>query len=453
MPKTEEFAKARTEYHESEEEHPTRMELVERLAEKLKNDKGFTPEDSRNFYHEVKEASVNWTTEENNEMNHVVTHVLELRTRHQVNTLLFDEMAGDSAFPRDHEDLSGAVSIYADTLAAHGARAVTEGLETHSPETFQQGVAILDEAGRIVGEALENSTIRGTEHRELHDVGEKLRAAQDISAARGQRLYHEFAFPEGQPDFTDRWDANPQAAKEYIISHADAMTPGDRTRFLEATAEAISYHEGNSHNLTMAHSRLSQAHENLDMRQADYEWELLSFNSRRTSIERDLLNDLKGTLDPDWPNHQLQELRDLHHSGKLETMSSLELVKLAYSHETEADGRLYEPSRDPMIETFGEVVTSHLFSDGYEGDILYVIQDGERYGLLNFGYGSCSGCDALLACESHGDLAELRDSLASNIRWFQGAEALKEDFNNRDWDLTMRGLHPPEDMRQRVENL
>jgi hypothetical protein len=41
---------------------------------------------------------------------------------------------------------------------------------------------------------------------------------------------------------------------------------------------------------------------------------------------------------------------------------------------------------------------------------------GDSVGFLRFGWGSCSGCDALQACSTYREIEELRDSLESSIR-------------------------------------
>jgi len=87
----------------------------------------------------------------------------------------------------------------------------------------------------------------------------------------------------------------------------------------------------------------------------------------------------------------------------------------------------------PIIDSFGSVALQHD-EDGYQGDTWVLYKDGARYGYLCFGWGSCSGCDALQGADSYAEIDSIIDGLRSNIRWFaSGAEAL-EFFWSHDWD-------------------
>lgn len=82
-----------------------------------------------------------------------------------------------------------------------------------------------------------------------------------------------------------------------------------------------------------------------------------------------------------------------------------------------------------------EVLIEHS-DDGYQGDTRMLLRDGTRYGLLTFGWGSCSGCDALEA--AYGNLAEmteLRDSLESQIVWHDSASDMLGYIDGKDWSL------------------
>lgn len=76
---------------------------------------------------------------------------------------------------------------------------------------------------------------------------------------------------------------------------------------------------------------------------------------------------------------------------------------------------------DELVESFGFEVVSRRDVGDYQGDSMYVLKEGSRYGWLNFGWGSCSGCDALQGCSSYEELDELRKSLHDDIRWFDSA--------------------------------
>lgn len=58
---------------------------------------------------------------------------------------------------------------------------------------------------------------------------------------------------------------------------------------------------------------------------------------------------------------------------------------------------------------------------------------GHEWGYLNFGWGSCSGCDALQACDSYEDLDSLRKQLVADIHWEPSAGAMLAWLAVRDW--------------------
>lgn len=78
-----------------------------------------------------------------------------------------------------------------------------------------------------------------------------------------------------------------------------------------------------------------------------------------------------------------------------------------------------------------EVLKEERFGD-YEGDLLFVLRDGGKYGYVVIGYGSCSGCDNLegrlgydgWTQESHEAVTELRDEIHRSIRWADSLEDL-----------------------------
>lgn len=72
---------------------------------------------------------------------------------------------------------------------------------------------------------------------------------------------------------------------------------------------------------------------------------------------------------------------------------------------------------DPIIRSFGEVLVQ-VDDDDYIGDTRVLLRKDGRYGFLNFGWGSCSGCDALQASDSYEEIDELIDDLENDIKWF-----------------------------------
>ena len=75
-------------------------------------------------------------------------------------------------------------------------------------------------------------------------------------------------------------------------------------------------------------------------------------------------------------------------------------------------------SYDDVVESFGYKYELALEMGSYEGDYVYLLSDGLKRGFLMFGYGSCSGCDALEGCITPNDIRDLANSLHGNIRWF-----------------------------------
>lgn len=80
------------------------------------------------------------------------------------------------------------------------------------------------------------------------------------------------------------------------------------------------------------------------------------------------------------------------------------------------------PEYRAVVETFGEVLAETEWGS-YQGDSLYLVKDGDRFGVLTFGWGSCSGCDALRAVEDQADLDKVQDDLENGIRWFDDIPA------------------------------
>lgn len=81
----------------------------------------------------------------------------------------------------------------------------------------------------------------------------------------------------------------------------------------------------------------------------------------------------------------------------------------------------------------------------YQGDLVFLVSDGERTGLLIQGYGSCSGCDALESAHpwdddgDFTDLAALRDQMVGEVQWpgpdglLAALEARIADPDRDDW--------------------
>lgn len=70
----------------------------------------------------------------------------------------------------------------------------------------------------------------------------------------------------------------------------------------------------------------------------------------------------------------------------------------------------------PLLNLLGEIVIQED-EEGYQGDSFILYKKDDQYGYLNFGWGSCSGCDALQACTSIEEVHSLAETLNSDIHW------------------------------------
>jgi hypothetical protein len=87
-----------------------------------------------------------------------------------------------------------------------------------------------------------------------------------------------------------------------------------------------------------------------------------------------------------------------------------------------------------VVDSMGHETVLEARDDDYQGDSHYLLKDGERWGYLVFGWGSCSGCDALEACYGKREEVEsLRDDLRDGIKWFDSLPALADYFGEKDW--------------------
>jgi hypothetical protein len=107
----------------------------------------------------------------------------------------------------------------------------------------------------------------------------------------------------------------------------------------------------------------------------------------------------------------------------------------------------------PMLNEFGNIILQKDEQD-YQGDSFLIYEKDDKYGYLTFGWGSCSGCDALQGCNSISEVQELMDRLYSSIEWFDSLDALKEYFEETDWTLQYQYSIPEfKEFLIEVENL
>jgi hypothetical protein len=108
------------------------------------------------------------------------------------------------------------------------------------------------------------------------------------------------------------------------------------------------------------------------------------------------------------------------------------------------------PSYDEIIESFGAEIVVDVTDDNYQGYSRYMLRDGDRFGFLIVGWGSCSGCDALQACDTHEELQELVDQLERDIHWEDSAADMLTYVNSKDWE-TERGGYKREQTERFID--
>lgn len=98
-------------------------------------------------------------------------------------------------------------------------------------------------------------------------------------------------------------------------------------------------------------------------------------------------------------------------------------------------GLTYGPGDyDPLVNSIGDVRIKIDDSD-YQGDSRVLLYNPERaaFGILIFGWGSCSGCDSLQACQSFEEVEELRQQMFNSVKWGD-PEELIHYIKTHDWE-------------------
>ena len=88
----------------------------------------------------------------------------------------------------------------------------------------------------------------------------------------------------------------------------------------------------------------------------------------------------------------------------------------------------------PIINSFGEVLIQ-VDDNDYQGDTRVLLYGELGYGVLIFGWGSCSGCDSLQSCKSYEEIDDLIKDFNHDIKWFSSLEDCQLWAKNRDWEL------------------
>ena len=94
-----------------------------------------------------------------------------------------------------------------------------------------------------------------------------------------------------------------------------------------------------------------------------------------------------------------------------------------------------------LINAHGYEINVYVSERDYQGDSIAFVykdnKDGRGYGWLTFGWGSCSGCDALQACdEDLICLARLSRDLVNGIIWHSDAYLAANAVVEHDWEAS-----------------
>jgi hypothetical protein len=111
-----------------------------------------------------------------------------------------------------------------------------------------------------------------------------------------------------------------------------------------------------------------------------------------------------------------------------------ELYPEYWIEEQEKDYFFGPSNYEPIINEIGNVLIQ-VDDEDYQGDSRILYEKDGKYGFLIFGWGSCSGCDALQSCNSIKEIQDLIDDLLNDVKWFDSLEDLKTYFKQKDWKL------------------
>ena len=125
-----------------------------------------------------------------------------------------------------------------------------------------------------------------------------------------------------------------------------------------------------------------------------------------------------------------------------------------YAKSEKEYGSFYGPgSYQPILDSFGKILVQ-VDDNDYQGDSRVLYKNGNKYGWLQFGWGSCSGCDSLQACSTIKEIQELIDDLYRSIKWFNTKKQLLDFFKNHDWEGDYSGRsNEQKDFINKVNNL
>lgn len=98
------------------------------------------------------------------------------------------------------------------------------------------------------------------------------------------------------------------------------------------------------------------------------------------------------------------------------------------------------PSRVELLASCGADVLVDVEEGSYQGQGFVLLKRGDEYGYVNYWYGSCSGCDSLMAAHTIEDIERERSELVESIQWDRDRSRLLEHikadrpFSDSNWD-------------------
>lgn len=130
-----------------------------------------------------------------------------------------------------------------------------------------------------------------------------------------------------------------------------------------------------------------------------------------------------------------EELQDKYPDYNIEELIFKKAKELYPNSYDPTDEYFFGPcDYQPILEEFGEILIQVDDKD-YQGDSRVLFKNGNLYGILIFGWGSCSGCDSLQGCDSYEEIDELMIEMFRDIKWFDSLEDCKKYTKTRDWEL------------------
>jgi len=112
-------------------------------------------------------------------------------------------------------------------------------------------------------------------------------------------------------------------------------------------------------------------------------------------------------------------------------------LKIRHTYECDDDIEFDEESYTyhGIISSLGVDIVAAASGGDFQGDSMLIVKLSDRYGILTYGWGSCSGCDRLLACNGYEDMVNLRRELMLSIKWGTKEEVI-EYLRTKDWEVT-----------------